>query len=67
MMKFLNLPLILTLLTLCSFGQKLPALARFSMPGHSNQPFPEDFKNFYNSPKTLFLKEVQEANVYKRK
>jgi mannan endo-1,4-beta-mannosidase len=40
---------------------------RFSMPGNSNQPFPEDFKNFYNSPRTLFLKEVQEANIYKRK
>jgi len=40
---------------------------RFSIPGNSNQPFPEDFKNFYNSPRTLFLKEVQVANVYKRK
>jgi mannan endo-1,4-beta-mannosidase len=40
---------------------------RFSMPGNSNQPFPEDFKNFYSSTRTLFLKEVQEANVYKRK
>jgi mannan endo-1,4-beta-mannosidase len=39
---------------------------RFSMPGNSNQPFPDDFKNFYNSPRTIFLKEVQEANVYKR-
>lgn len=38
-----------------------------TMPGGSNQPFPEDFRNFYNSPRTLFLKEVQEANVYKRK
>ena len=40
---------------------------RFSRPGSSNQPFPDDFLNFYNSPGTLFLKEVQEANVYKRK
>jgi mannan endo-1,4-beta-mannosidase len=40
---------------------------KFSMPGNSNQPFPEDFRNFYNSPGTLFLKEVQEANVYKRR
>ena len=40
---------------------------RFTMPGNSNQPFPEDFKNFYNSPRVLFLKKVQEANIYKRK
>jgi mannan endo-1,4-beta-mannosidase len=26
-----------------------------------------DFKAFYNSPVTLFLKEVQDANIYKRK
>ena len=39
----------------------------FSRPGNLNQPFPEDFKKFYNSPRSLFLKEVQEANVYKRK
>ena len=31
------------------------------------QPINEDFKLFYSSPGTLFLKEVQEANVYKRK
>jgi mannan endo-1,4-beta-mannosidase len=35
--------------------------------GNPNQPFPDDFMNFYKSPGTLFLKEVQEANVYKRK
>lgn len=30
-------------------------------------PSTDDFKNFYNSPRSLFLKEVVEANVYKRK
>jgi mannan endo-1,4-beta-mannosidase len=27
--------------------------------------FPDDFLNFYNSPKTLFLKKIQEENIYK--
>ena len=40
---------------------------RFSRMGNPKQPFPDDFKNFYNSPGSLFLKEVREANVYKRK
>ncbi|MCX6256131.1 MAG: glycosyl hydrolase [Bacteroidia bacterium] len=40
---------------------------RFPGMGNPNQPFPDDFKNFYNSPRTLFLQEVKEANVYKRK
>ena len=40
---------------------------KFTMPGGSNQPFPEDFRNFYNSPRTLFLKEIQEEDVYKCK
>ncbi|MCJ7449152.1 MAG: glycoside hydrolase family 26 protein [Bacteroidales bacterium] len=31
-----------------------------------NQPFPDDFLNFYKSPRTLFLKEIQEENLYKR-
>ncbi|MDO9339309.1 MAG: glycosyl hydrolase [Bacteroidales bacterium] len=35
--------------------------------GNPNQPFPDDFMIFYKSPRSLFLKEVQEANVYKRK
>jgi mannan endo-1,4-beta-mannosidase len=37
--------------------------------GHNapDQPFPADFMNFYNSPRALFLKKVQEANIYKRK
>jgi mannan endo-1,4-beta-mannosidase len=41
-------------------------------PGHPNTqkpltPYPEDFKIFYNSPRTLFLKEIQAANIYRRK
>ena len=35
--------------------------------GNPDQPFPDDFMIFYKSPRSLFLKEVQEANVYKRK
>ena len=42
-------------------------MPNFSMPGMPDQPFPDDFMNFYNSPKTLFLKEIQEPNIYKRK
>ena len=30
-------------------------------------PYPEDFKIFYNSPRTLFLKDIQQANIYRRK
>jgi len=41
-----------------------PGIAR---PGDSNQPFPDDFMNFYKSPRTLFLKEIREENIYKRK
>jgi mannan endo-1,4-beta-mannosidase len=35
--------------------------------GSTIQPFPDDFKNFYNSPRTLFLKKIQEYDVYKRR
>ena len=41
--------------------------SKFSVSGNKIQSFPDDFKYFYNSPRTLFLKDVQEANVYKRK
>jgi mannan endo-1,4-beta-mannosidase len=41
--------------------------SKFSVSGNPFQSFTEDFKYFYNSPRTLFLKEVQEANVYGRK
>jgi len=39
----------------------------FKMAGAPLKPFPDDFMVFYNSPGSLFLKEVQEANLYKRK
>ncbi|HEX8460845.1 MAG TPA: glycosyl hydrolase [Segetibacter sp.] len=29
------------------------------------KPFPADFMDFYNSPKTLFLKDIQEVKVYR--
>lgn len=32
--------------------------------GSANQPFPADFMNFYKSPWSLFLKDIQEVNVY---
>jgi mannan endo-1,4-beta-mannosidase len=41
-------------------------MPRFSM-GNKNQPFPDDFLNFYNSPRSLFLKDIQEPSVYTRK
>jgi mannan endo-1,4-beta-mannosidase len=41
-----------------------PGMPPIQMPA---KPFPEDFMNFYNSPRTLFLKEIQEADIYKRK
>jgi mannan endo-1,4-beta-mannosidase len=34
--------------------------------GNTNQPFPDDFLNFYKSPRTLFLKDIQDPNVYKK-
>jgi mannan endo-1,4-beta-mannosidase len=33
-------------------------------PGNQNPPFPPDFMNFYNSTKTLFLKDIQGENIY---
>ena len=41
--------------------------SKFSVSGSPFQFYQADFKNFYNSARTLFLKEVQEENVYKRK
>ncbi len=38
-----------------------------SRKGNLNSPSTDDFKNFYNSPRSLFLKEVKEANIYNRK
>lgn len=40
---------------------------RFNVGVVPSKPFPDDFMNFYKSPKSLFLKEIQEANIYKRK
>jgi mannan endo-1,4-beta-mannosidase len=40
---------------------------KFSVSGNPIQSSPDDFKYFYNSPRTLFLREVQQANVYSRK
>jgi mannan endo-1,4-beta-mannosidase len=31
------------------------------------KPFPEDFMNFYISPRTLFLKEITTDNIYEKK
>lgn len=39
---------------------------RFVRPGMSNQPFPDDFIKFYKSPRTLFLKDIQEPDIYGR-
>jgi mannan endo-1,4-beta-mannosidase len=39
----------------------------FARAGNPNQPFPDDFMNFYKSPRTLFLREIQEENLYKHK
>jgi mannan endo-1,4-beta-mannosidase len=41
--------------------------SKFSVSGNRIQSYPDDFKYFYNSPRTLFLKDVQEANLYRRK
>jgi mannan endo-1,4-beta-mannosidase len=40
---------------------------RFIRPANTTPPSNEDFKKFFDSPRSLFLKEVVEANVYKRK
>ncbi|HLN54827.1 MAG TPA: glycosyl hydrolase [Bacteroidales bacterium] len=32
--------------------------------GKTVQPFPADFINFYNSPKTLFLRDLRDENIY---
>jgi mannan endo-1,4-beta-mannosidase len=41
--------------------------SRFMTAGNQNKPFPDDFMNFYNSPRTLFLKEIQTEDVYSKK
>jgi mannan endo-1,4-beta-mannosidase len=42
-------------------------MTKFSVSGNPVMSFTDDFKKFYNSPRTLFLKKIQEANIYKRK
>lgn len=32
---------------------------------NARKPFPDDFKIFYDSPRSLFLKEIQHENIYK--
>jgi hypothetical protein len=40
---------------------------KFSVSGNPIGAFTDDFRNFYSSPRTLFLKEIQEEDIYKRK
>lgn len=39
----------------------------YNMAGNQTRPFPDDFMNFYNSPRTLFLKDIQVEKVYGKK
>jgi mannan endo-1,4-beta-mannosidase len=41
--------------------------SKVTVSGNPFQSFSDDFRNFYNSPRTFFLKEVQKADIYKRK
>ena len=41
--------------------------SKYTVSGNPAQSFPGDFKNFFDSPRTLFLKDVQKENIYKRK
>jgi len=41
--------------------------SKYSVSGNPFRSFQDDFKDFYGSPRTLFLKEIQKENVYKRK
>jgi hypothetical protein len=41
--------------------------SKTSVSGNPARSFDDDFRNFYNSPHTLFLKEINEADIYKRK
>ncbi len=41
--------------------------SKFTVSGNPVESFTEDFKKFYDSPRTLFLKEVSVANIYQRK
>lgn len=39
----------------------------FARGNSALKPFPDDFMNFYNSPRSLFLKEIQKENIYNHK
>jgi mannan endo-1,4-beta-mannosidase len=41
--------------------------AGFKQKPNRDQPFPDDFMNFYESPRTLFLKDIPEPGIYKRR
>jgi mannan endo-1,4-beta-mannosidase len=41
--------------------------SKTTVSGTPFQIYSDDFKTFYNSPRTLFLKDVQEADIYKTK
>jgi mannan endo-1,4-beta-mannosidase len=41
--------------------------SKVTVSGNPVKSFPDDFKSFYNSPITMFLKELQTADIYKRK
>jgi mannan endo-1,4-beta-mannosidase len=41
--------------------------SKYTVSGNAIQAFNEDFRLFYDSPKTLFLKEVHDSDIYKRK
>jgi mannan endo-1,4-beta-mannosidase len=40
--------------------------SKYSVSGNPVS-FADDFRNFYKSPRTLFLKEINDADIYKRK
>lgn len=39
--------------------------AKLASSPTTSKPFPQDFMNFYNSPRSLFLKDIQAAEIYK--
>jgi mannan endo-1,4-beta-mannosidase len=42
-----------------TYHEKFPGMQ------NSRKPFPDDFLNFYNSPRSMFLKKIQKENIYK--
>ena len=42
-----------------TYNMKFPGMTEVS------KPFPDDFKFFYDSPRSFFLKEIQKENIYK--